>query len=215
MDPIYVVTDIETDGPNPGANSMLSFASISVDANGEPTDEFQAVLEPLEGAKPDPHTLAWFKSQPEAWAAATENPIPAADIIERYVRWVRRLPGNPIFVAHPLVFDGLWMDFYLRKFAGIRLFKGSAIGERLFYTGGLCLQSFAAGRLGWPLWECRTDQFPAEWLSFVPHTHRAIDDARGSANLLVTLMKMPTEQTPPNPLPTGEGGPRSGPGEGT
>ena len=63
----------------------------------------------------------------------------------------------------------------------------------MFFTGGLCLQSFAAGKLGWPLWECRTDQFPAEWLGHVPHTHRAIDDARGSANLLVTLMKMSPE----------------------
>ncbi|MDH3737584.1 MAG: hypothetical protein OER92_00215 [Alphaproteobacteria bacterium] len=84
------------------------------------------------------------------------------------------------------------MDFYLRKFANIRFFKGSAIGERLFYTGGMCLQSFAAGKLGWSLWDCRTDQFPSEWMGHVPHTHCAIDDARGSAHLLMTLLNMPT-----------------------
>lgn len=32
---IYVVTDIETDGPWPGANSMRSFASVAVNAEGE------------------------------------------------------------------------------------------------------------------------------------------------------------------------------------
>jgi hypothetical protein len=32
---VYVVTDIEVDGPWPGANSMRSFASVAVTANGE------------------------------------------------------------------------------------------------------------------------------------------------------------------------------------
>ncbi|MCC6468352.1 MAG: hypothetical protein IT563_08520 [Alphaproteobacteria bacterium] len=31
---VYLVTDIETDGPEPGRNSMLSFASVAVDQAG-------------------------------------------------------------------------------------------------------------------------------------------------------------------------------------
>ena len=54
MDPIYVVTDIEADGPTPGRNSMLSFASVAVTAGLEIADDFEAVLAPLEGAAPDP-----------------------------------------------------------------------------------------------------------------------------------------------------------------
>jgi hypothetical protein len=48
----YVVTDIEVDGPWPGANSMRSFASVAVDAQGAELGVFEAVLEPLPGAAP-------------------------------------------------------------------------------------------------------------------------------------------------------------------
>ena len=194
MDPVYVVTDIEVDGPTPGENSMLSFASVAVDATGDEVDEFQAVLGALDGAKSDPYTMAWFKSQPDALVAATLNPRPAAEVISRYIGWVRTLPGDPIFVAHPISFDGLWMDFYLRRFANVRLMKGPWIGERLFFAGGLCLRSFAAGKLGWPIWDCHPERYPSDWLGHHSHSHRAIDDARAYANLLITLMAQSSEQ---------------------
>jgi hypothetical protein len=151
MDSIYVVTDVEVDGPVPGENSMLSFASVAVDHFGVIIDAFEAVLVPLEDAVSDPATIAWLKSQPLVLAAATENASPPGDVIPRFVQWVRTLPGEPIFTAHPLQMDAPWLDFYLRRFAGIRLLKGPWIGERLFYEGGFCLRSFASGRLGWPL----------------------------------------------------------------
>ena len=47
----------------------------------------------------------------------------------------------------------------------------------------------AAGRLGWTLWDCATDRYPPEWLGDHPHSHQAIDDARGYAHLLITLME--------------------------
>jgi len=102
MEPVYVVTDVEVDGPTPGENSMLSFASVAVNTKGQISDDFQAVLSTLEGAKADPPTMAWFRTQPEALAAATDNPQPPEDVIASYVHWVRSLPGDPIFVAHPL-----------------------------------------------------------------------------------------------------------------
>ncbi len=188
MNPVYVVTDIEVDGPTPGENSMLSFASVAVDANGKEVDEFQAVLGPLDKANSDPRTMAWFESQPEALAAATRDPQPAADVIAGFIDWVLSLPGDPVFVAHPISFDGLWMDYYLRRFADIRLVKGPWRGKRLFHAGGLCLRSFAAGKLGWPIWDCHPGRYPTEWLGNHEHSHRAIDDARGYANLLITLL---------------------------
>ncbi len=191
MTPVYVVTDIEVNGPTPGAHSMLAFASVAVDEGGEEIDSFEAVLETLPEAGEDPITINWFKGFPEAWAAATENPQPPQAVMRRYADWVRTLPGQPIFVAHPLAFDGAWIDYYLRRFNDTRLLKGPWIGERLFYTAGLCLQSFAAAKLDWPLWECNDDRYPAEWLGHVPHSHLSIDDARGYANLLKTFINEP------------------------
>jgi hypothetical protein len=180
----YVVTDCEFDGPTPGANSMLSFGSVAVSAAGRMIGEFEAVLEPLDGAASDLGTMAFWQRHPEAWAAATGNPEPAAAAIKRFVDWIKSLDGEPIFAAHPVALDGPWFDFYLRRFTGRPLLEGPWVSDRLFRHAPLCLMSMVAGSTGRGHWECDVDNYPPEWLGSVEHTHRAIDDARGYANLL-------------------------------
>ena len=68
-----IVTDIEADGPSPLGSSMLSFASVACDVTGKVIDEFEAVLEPRSDRKPNPVTMEWWKTQPEAWRHATEK----------------------------------------------------------------------------------------------------------------------------------------------
>ena len=175
---------------------MLAFASVAVDAKGEEIDSFEAVLETLPEAGENPITMQWFKGFPEAWAAATRDPRPAQEVMPRFAAWVRQLPGQPVFTAHPLAFDGSWIDYYLRRFAKIRMLKGPWEGERLFYTAGLCLQAFAAGRSGWDFADCGTERYPPAWLGHIPHSHLSIDDARGYANLLKTLLRMKAPADP-------------------
>jgi hypothetical protein len=188
MDPLYVVTDIEADGPIPGDNSMLSFASTAITHEGQEVATFEAVLAPLEDARPDPDTIAWFKTQPEAYAAATANPAPSAEVISKFVAWILTLPGKPIFAAHPIAFDGLWIDYYLRRFANRRLVQGPRDKNPLFHASGICIRTVASVQLGWPIWDCRPDCYPPEWLGNHHHSHRAIDDARGYGVLLSKLL---------------------------
>lgn len=188
MSTVYVVTDCEFGGPMPGANSMLAFASVAVSSAGAVLEEFEAVLEPLEGATRDENTMAFWRRNPQAWAAATENPEAPADVMRRFVRWVSSLRGGPIFAAHPVALDGQWMDHYLRRFTQRPLFEGPWIKNRLFKHAPFCLMSFVAGKTGHDFSECDVDRYPAEWLGSVEHTHRAIDDARGYANLLRHFM---------------------------
>ena len=190
MNTVYVVTDIEVNGPTPGEHSMLAFASVALDPAGAEIDSFEAVLQTLPEAGEDPITMTWFKGFPAAWAAATTNPELPREVMERYAAWVGSLPGQPVFAAHHLAFDGAWIDCYLRRFLGIRMLKGPWIGERLFYAAGLCIQAFAAGRTGWDFAACKTENYPPAWLGHVPHSHVSIDDARGYANLLRTLLHM-------------------------
>ncbi|BCY10377.1 exonuclease [Actinoplanes sp. L3-i22] len=186
---VYVVTDIEVDGPWPGANSMRSFASVAVNARGEELGVFEAVLEQLPGAAPNPDTYAWFQTQPEAWAAAVTDPRPVAEVMDGFVAFVRALPGPRTFAASPIAFDGGWMDYYLRRFTRYGLVQGPYEKDVLFDGFGLCLRSYAAAVTGRPVAEVSPDQLPAEWFGDVPHTHRAIDDARGYANLLGELFR--------------------------
>jgi hypothetical protein len=182
-----VVTDIEVDGPWPGANSMRSFASVAVTIDGTEQGRFEAVLDPLPGTAPNPHTLEWFETQPEAWAAATTNPEPVAEVMARFVTWVQSLPGPRMFAASPVLFDGGWIDYYLRRYTPYGLVQGPYETDRLFDGPGLCLRSYAAAITGKPVAEVSPATLPAEWFGNIEHTHHAIDDAVGYANLLVTL----------------------------
>ncbi|MDJ0386832.1 DNA polymerase III subunit epsilon [Roseomonas sp. E05] len=186
---LYVVTDIETDGPEPGGNSMLSFASVACREEGAPVAEFAVNLAPLPGAAAEPRCLTWWRSEPEAWAAATRDPVPAAQAMAAYAGWLRGLPERPVFVAHPLSFDGFWIDWYLRRFAGARLVKGPFDGEALFAGPGLDLPSLAMGAFGLSLAEAERKPYPEAWLGGHDHTHAALDDARGYACLLQEVLR--------------------------
>lgn len=188
-EPVYVVTDIEADGPSPGAHSMLSVASVAVTRAGEERSVFEAVLEPLDGAARDPDTYAWFQTQPEAWAAATRDPRPADRVMAEFVDWVRSLGAPAIFAAFPVAFDGMWIDFYLKRFTRHALIEGPYAADPLFAGPGLCLKSYAAARTGQDFADCRPKTLPREWLGHHEHTHRAIDDARGYAHLLGVLLR--------------------------
>jgi hypothetical protein len=188
----YVVTDIEVDGPWAGPNSMRSFASVAVTASGEELGVFEAVLEPLPGAAPNPDTLAWFQTQPEAWAAATTDPRPVPEVLADFVAWVQGLPSPRMFAASPIAFDGGWIDYYLRRFTRYGLVPGPYESDALFDGPGLCLRSYAAAVTGRPVADVSPASLPAEWFGDIEHTHRAIDDARGYAHLLCELFRRAT-----------------------
>lgn len=188
-EPVYLVTDIECDGPWPGPNSMISFASVAVTAAGLEQGAFEAVLEPLPGGAPNADTLAWFRSRPEAWAAATTNPRSPNEVMTDFASWVRAFSTPRVFAASPIAFDGLWIDYYLRRFTRYGLVQGPDEADRLFDDAGLCLRSYTAAVTGRPVWECSVASLPSEWLGNIEHTHRAIDDARGYAHLLGVLMR--------------------------
>lgn len=188
--PVFVVTDIEADGPTPLHNSMLSFASVAVDADGALYGEFEAVLTPRPDRAPNPDTMAWWRTQPEAYEAATTGAQPAEIVMPRFADWVESLPGPRVFVAAPMIFDGLWMDHYLDEYAGTRVLGGPFKTRQIFKGGGVCLYTMAGTLRGASYLDWGMSKLPAELYGHVPHTHRAIDDARGFANVLVELFKI-------------------------
>ena len=69
------------------------------------------------------------------------------------------------------------------------LAQGPDETDRLFHGPGLCLKSLACGVTGGDWATFSVHDLPSEWFGDVEHTHRAIDDARGYANLLVEVMR--------------------------
>lgn len=188
--PIFVVTDIESDGPTPLHNSMLSFASVAIEADGTRHGTFEAQLLQRPDRTTNETTMAWWQTQGDAWAAATANAEDPAAVMPRYADWVESLPGPKVFVAAPMIFDGLWMDHYLDEFAGTRALSGPFKGRQIFRGGGICLYTMAGTLRGAPYLDWGMSKLPAEFYGHFAHTHRAIDDAEGFANVLVELIKL-------------------------
>jgi DNA polymerase III epsilon subunit-like protein len=187
--PTYVVTDIECTGFWPGRHSMISFASVAVTATGEERGRFEAVLSELPEAGWDAGTRGWFENdEPDALAAATTDPRDPGDVMADFIAFADRLPGPRVFAAHPVAFDGLWVDFYLRRFTPYGLRQGLYERDGLF-DDTLCLRSYAAAVTGLYVGDVSPATLPPEWLGDVPHTHRAIDDALGYSHLLVELLR--------------------------
>lgn len=176
---IYVSTDIEADGPIPGPNSMLSFASAAFRESGEMVSTFSANLELLEGAAPDPKTAAWWASQPEAWAACRENAEPPQAAMARYVAWVKGLPGKPVFVGYPVAYDFMFVYWYLMRF----------VGESPFSHSALDIKTAAMIALKSPYRDATKKNMPRRWFGEQPHTHVALDDAIGQGVLFCNILR--------------------------
>mgnify|MGYP001373997508 CR=1 FL=1 len=59
---VYVVCDVEYDGPIPGPHSMISLGAVAINNYGEILDEIEINLSPLKNTTPHPDTMKWFKN---------------------------------------------------------------------------------------------------------------------------------------------------------
>ncbi len=178
MSEVYVSTDVETDGPIPGPNSMLSFASAAYRADKTLLGTFTANLETLPGAQGNEKTMAWWGQHPGAWAATRTDLQDPADAMRRYVAWIKGLPGRPVFVAYPAGFDFLFVYWYLIRFTGDSPFSFSALD----------VKTYAMALLRTEYREAVKRNMPRRWFDPKPHTHVALDDAIEQGALFCNML---------------------------
>jgi hypothetical protein len=178
MSEVYVSTDVEADGPIPGPHSMLSLASAAYLADKTLVGTFEANLGLLPGATGDPKTMEWWQGQPAAWAACRSKVRDPAAVLPEYVAWLKALPGKPVFVAYPAAYDFMFVYWYLIRFAGESPFSHSALD----------IKSYAMAVLGTEYRESVKRNMPAEWFDKLPHTHVALDDAKGQGALFCNML---------------------------
>lgn len=179
---IYISTDVETDGPIPGVNSMLSLGSAWFDDDGVIRESFSANLQTLPGAVADATTMDWWAKQPEAYAACRRDLETPEAAMQRYAAWLEgmsRKGDSLIFVAWPVGFDFTFVYWYLLRFAGRSPFGHWALDMR----------SFAMGFLGGDYSALGKPALPAEWIPEEKHTHIALDDAIEQGRLFVNMLR--------------------------
>jgi len=175
---VYVSTDVETDGPIPGPHSMLSFGSAAYLADKSLVGTFSANLDTLPEASGHPDTMAWWATQPDAWAAARADTRPPEQVMVEYATWLDGLPGRPVFTAYPAGFDFTFVYWYLMRFTGRSPFSHSALD----------VKTYAMALLGLPYRESTKRNMPRSWFSPARHTHVALDDALEQGALFVAML---------------------------
>jgi hypothetical protein len=161
---MFVMVDIEADGPIPGDFSMISFGAIVV----EPalTRTFSARLKPI--------SERWV---PEALAVSGHSRAdtlafadPKAEM-ERFAAWIEGLGGNrPIFVSDNNGFDWMFVCWYFHHFTSTNPFGHSSQNLGSLYKGLV-----------------RDTRSTFKHLRRTSHTHDPLDDARGNAEAMLQL----------------------------
>jgi hypothetical protein len=197
---VYVSVDLETDGPLPGRNSMLSLgaAAFLLDGvgNGNMIDTFSRNLCELPGASMDPATkLDFWDRNPEAWSAARTNPEDPLRVMRDFGNWVENvgvdymLPGEdtePIFVGYPVAFDFAFTHYYFM----------TLLGEDPFgYGGGIDIRSYGMGKLRTTYMGAARKKYPAVWLKDIGTnlTHVAVEDAIIQGRMFMNMLTQNVE----------------------
>lgn len=208
----FISVDVETCGPVPGLYHMLELGACVVDVNGNQGfgDTFMGSLElnhdtyherVVDGCMTQTGNLTSDCSQ-VGWEAQTWNwwhhktrvqilesifaeARSAQEVLVAFSKWIAQFQ-NPIVVGFPVAHESMWLQYYWWKHIGTTPpFKHRGIdGKTLMMAAmkGKCGYSGASKlRLA--------DMHPAFFSKVLPHTHRALDDAKEQAFLFANLMR--------------------------
>lgn len=180
MAEVYVSTDIETGGPIPGPNSMLSFGSAAFTLEKGLIGTFSANLHELPGSVIDPVTKRdfWDKN-PEAWAECRKDLQDPKEAMTAFAAWLAGLPGAPVFVGYPATFDHSFVHWYFIFFTGNDPFGFSSLD----------IKTFASAVLKTDFRETTKRNMPRRWFSKSKHTHVALDDAIEQGELFRNILR--------------------------
>ncbi len=179
---IYFSTDVETDGPIPGRNSMLSIGSAAFTPDGDLIGTFSANLHTLPNAFGDMKTMRWWMNQPKAWEATQQNMRDPQDVMVEFSSWVKSTAGKnvPVFVGYPATFDFMFVYWYLIRFTDKSPFGFQALD----------IKTFAMAHLKGEFKSTVKKNMPKRWFSKSnKHTHVAVDDAIEQGHLFINILK--------------------------
>lgn len=186
---LYFSCDIEADGPIPGPYSMQSFG---VCVAGRYDGQQLEVIDPdrhtfyreLKPISDDfvPEAAAVSGLDRDELARSGADPAQAmADLAAWVGATAEQLDGKPVFVAFPVGFDFGFIWWYLARFG---------IDNPFGHGNHIDLKTLYAAKSGAVIARCgKRSMRPKSLLGRRPHTHNALDDAKGQADLLVNLMQ--------------------------
>lgn len=185
---VYFSVDVETDGPIPGRFSMLSFALVYAGAfDGkifyqppEYKTHFYTEMRPI-FSEFEVEAMQVNGLDRNELILKGANPY---DAMTNAASWVESIVGKaePVFVAYPLSFDWTWMYWYFVQF--------SASGSPFGFSKCFDIKTAMALTLGRTIRSVGKERIPNVLKSKSPHTHNALDDAIGQAELFSNIFRL-------------------------
>lgn len=206
---IYVSVDVEADGQVPGRWSMTALGAVvagyktkdgqvvSIDVTA-PENRFYGELKPIseewesgamvvgifegfdaEAAKNDP-TGKLRRAYIETYG---KNPV---TVMTDFANWVDERTSfynakGAVFAGYPLGFDWMWTYWYLTTY--------SEVGSPFGFSRHIDIKTLFAIKSGELIIHSTKRNIPKRFMSNLPHTHRADQDAAEQGELLMNLLK--------------------------
>jgi len=168
----YVVVDLETTGLRPGASGICEIGAVQI-RELEQVDEFETLVDP--GLRIAPGASAITGLRDEQLRGA---PGPA-EAVRRFLDFA----GDAVLVAHNARFDLAFLDRETERLTGSRIAApvvDTVLLARTLLAGRV--KGFSLGQLAWFI---GADARPC---------HRALPDARATAELLLALIGLAQER---------------------
>jgi len=110
----YLSFDIETDGPSPLTNSMLSLGIVLIDDDGVVLDELLVNIIKRKDMEEDVCTMDWWKTVPDAWSACHIDMVSPHDAMRQVATFYEKWMNNYklIWCAMPACFDWMFLKSY-------------------------------------------------------------------------------------------------------
>ena len=168
---MYVMVDVEADGPIPGDYSMVNFGAVLVEEKLERVF-YSGPLFPI-AKKYNPEALAISGYQRDYLERMGMDPKQRMIAFEAWVQ--ENVPKKPVFISDNNGFDWSFINWYFHHFLGRNPFGYSSQNLNSLYKG------------------LQRDYYASfKHLRKTRHTHHPVDDALGNAEaLLVMLQEFP------------------------
>ena len=162
---MWIMVDVEADGPAPGLYSMVCFGAVVVEH--EPRT-FYGQLKPIsEHFIPKALAVSGFTRE-----QTLEFPDPSITLLD-FNNWLKKLNQRVFFISDNNGFDWAFINYYFWRFLGKNPFGYSSTNLGSLYKGMV------------------KDTFKNfKHLRKTKHTHHPVDDAKGNVEALLTMKEM-------------------------
>lgn len=137
---LYISIDIETDGPAPGVNNMLSLGAVALAPDGPGWVELDTWYKKFLGmprAWPNFQTEQWWREHPEAFEEVMKDREQPDEAIAHFIAWLEDNYGKYklIAVAWPAAFDFAFVNYYCHAYVGRNPLGFAALDIRSYING--------------------------------------------------------------------------------